>query len=374
MKEVRVAFVGCGRISDLHQLGYQGLNSARIVAVCDRNKNRAQVKAKEWGVQKVYTEYSDLLADPEIDMVELLVPHHLHAKMVIDACRAGKHVSVQKPMAISSMEADSMIREAQKAKVLLRIYENFIFYEPFSKARKIIDDGEIGTPQMIRIHFSTGTRDSGWKIPLESWAWRFDQKKCGGGLLVFDHGYHLFSLARFFMGDAERVCAWIDKTTVMPLFQVDAPATIMIKFKDSRKYGVIDFCYTPQMKIDSQHYSDDNRIEIVGEKGIILINRCTAKTIDLPELMVYNDGKTRNIPIENVQWKDSFIKCTRHFINVLQNGGNAMLDGKRGKAVLDIAIAAEISAMKHQEIKVSDIPKHENCVSHVASPLRIPSP
>ncbi len=360
MNEVRVAFVGCGRISDLHQIGYLGLSNAKIVAVCDKNKNRAQVKAAEWGGCKVYTDYKTLLDDPDLDMIELLVPHHLHAKMVIDACRAGKHVSVQKPMAITSSEADAMISEAEKAKVQLRIYENFIFYEPFSKARSLIDAGEIGTPQMIRIHFSTGTRGNGWKIPLESWVWRFDQKKCGGGLLVFDHGYHLFSLARFFMGDVERVSAWIDKSAVMPLVNVDAPATIMIKFKDPRKYGVMDFCHTPLLKIDSQHYSDDNRIEIVGEKGLILINRCTAKTIDLPELMVYSDGKTRAIPMENVLWEDSFIKCTRHFINVLQNGGNPLLDAKSGKAVLDMAIASEISAMRRQEIKIGDITSYEN--------------
>lgn len=360
MKEVRVAFVGCGRISDLHQIGYRGIDNAKIVALCDKNKSRAQAKATEWGVSNVYADYRDLLDDPEIDMIELLVPHHLHAKMVIDACRAGKHVSVQKPMAITSKEADIMISEAEKAKVHLRIYENFIFYEPFSKARQLIDDGEIGTPQMIRIHFSTGTRGNGWKIPFESWVWRFDQKKCGGGPLVFDHGYHLFSLARFFMGDAERVSAWIDKTTIMPLVNVDAPATIMIKFKDLRKYGVMDFCHTPSLKIDSQHYSDDNRIEIVGEKGVILINRCTARTIDLPELMLYSDGKTRAIPIENVQWEDSFIKCTRHFIDVLQNGGNPLLDGKSGKAVLEMAIATEISALRHQEINLSDIASYED--------------
>jgi predicted dehydrogenase len=162
------------------------------------------------------------------------------------------------------------------------------------------------------------------------------------------------------MGDAERVSAWIDKTTVMPLVNVDAPAAMMIKFKDPRKYGVIDFCHTPLLKIDSQHYADDNRIEIIGDKGIILINRCTAKTIDLPELMLYSDGKTKAIPIENVQWEDSFVKCTRHFIEVLQNGGNPLLDGKSGKAVLDMAIATEISAMKHQEINICDVAEYED--------------
>ncbi|MBN1603002.1 MAG: Gfo/Idh/MocA family oxidoreductase [Chitinispirillaceae bacterium] len=354
MGEIRVGFVGCGRISDLHQMGYRGISNGRITAVCDKNKTRAQSKASEWGITRVYTDYDDMLGDPEIDMVELLVPHHLHASMVIDACRAGKHVSVQKPMANSSKDAKSMVDAAEKANVKLRIYENFIFYEPFLIARKMIDEGEIGTPQMIRIHFSTGTRETGWKIPLEAWAWRFDEKKCGGGPLVFDHGYHLFSLARYFMGDAERISTWIDRSSVLPFISIDAPATVMIKFKDVRKYGVMDFCYTPSIKIDSDHYADDNRIEIVGEKGIILINRCTAKTIDLPELMIYSDGKTRAIPIKHVGWENSFIGCTRHFLSVLENGGSPMLDGKCGKAVLDMSLAAQASALKHHEVLLSE--------------------
>ncbi len=107
MKPVGVAIVGCGRISDLHELGYRGLDTARILAACDTRKGRAQQKAKAWGAPKVYTDYAKLLADPEIDLVELLVPHHLHAPMTVAACEAGKHASVQKPIGYWSCETKS---------------------------------------------------------------------------------------------------------------------------------------------------------------------------------------------------------------------------------------------------------------------------
>ncbi|MGD9145212.1 MAG: Gfo/Idh/MocA family oxidoreductase, partial [Anaerolineae bacterium] len=81
MLPVRAAIVGCGRISDLHQLGYRDREDAGIVAVCDTKKGRAQAKARAWGVEKVYTDYQELLSDPQVDLVELLVPHHLHAEM-----------------------------------------------------------------------------------------------------------------------------------------------------------------------------------------------------------------------------------------------------------------------------------------------------
>jgi predicted dehydrogenase len=87
-------------------------------------RGRARDRAKRWGVETVCTDYTQLLEDPDIDLVELLVPHHLHAPMTVAACEVGKHVSVQKPMALNTIEADRMIAAAEKAGVVLRVYEN----------------------------------------------------------------------------------------------------------------------------------------------------------------------------------------------------------------------------------------------------------
>jgi predicted dehydrogenase len=331
-------------------MGYRGLETARLEAVCDAKASRAREKAKAWGVNKIYIDYAKLLADREIDLVELLVPHHLHAPMTISACQAGKHVSVQKPMALSVQEADAMIEAANRAGVVLRIYENFVFYPPAVKAKEMIEAGEIGEPQMIRMHVNTGTRQTSWKVPLSAWMWRFNEKQCGGGPLVFDHGTHLFSLAYHLMGEARRVYAWIDHSKMGPGISLDAPATIMFQFKAPRRYGVLDFAHTPEMRIDSLYYADDDRVEIIGEKGILFINRYTARTVDLPELMMFRDGKTTPIPIERVEWHDSFIDCTRHLIDILQKGGQSRLDGPTGKAVLQFTLAALESARTGKEI------------------------
>lgn len=350
MPPIRAAIVGCGRISDLHELGYRGRPEARIVAVCDSKARNARAKAREWGVDKVYAGYDALLNDHDIDLVELLVPHHLHANMAVAACAAGKHVSVQKPMALSVAEADRMIDASQRAGVVLRVYENFVFYPPHVLAKDMIDAGEIGEPQMIRMHVGTGTRDSGWRVPLGAWLWRFDERRCGGGPLVFDHGYHLFSLARHLMGDVERVYAWIDRTRVIPTQYVDAPATIMFQFKGARRYGVLDFVHSPKMRIDSLYYADDDRVEVIGDRGVLLINRCTARTVDLPALMLFRNGVTTAVPVERVEWHDSFIDCTRHLLDVLQHGGQPLLDGPAGLAVLRFALAAQMSAREGREV------------------------
>mgnify|MGYP001032881168 CR=1 FL=1 len=356
MNKVGVGIVGCGRISDLHALGYRDRNDAKIVAVCDSKKRKVKQKAKEWQVSRTYTDYGELLKDPEIDLVELLVPHHLHCPMTIQAAQAGKHISVQKPMALSSAEADEMIAAAEKSGVLLRVYENFVHYEPAKVAKSMLAVGEIGKPVMLRMHINTGTSPNGWKIPLSAWIWRFNEKKSGGGELVFDHGYHLFSLAYDLMGQARRVAAWIDQTPVAPGIKVDAPATIMMQFKRKRSYGVFDIAHTPNIVMDSKYYSDDDRVEVIGEKGIIFINRYTTRTIDLPELMLFKNGKTKTIPVQGVSWADSFINATHHMIHVLTKGGTPKLDGETGKAVLQFTLAAQISAREGREVDPETVP------------------
>lgn len=352
---LRAAVVGCGRISDLHALGYRGRQDARIVAVCDPNRGRARQKAKEWGVDKVYSDYRRVLADPEIDLVELLTPHHLHCAMTVDACQAGKHISVQKPMALNTMEADHMILEARRAGVMLRVYENFVYYAPAVRARQMIEAGEIGELRAVRLHVSTGTPDSAWKVPLSAWLWRINSKQSGGGPLVFDHGYHLFSIAYYLGGPVERVYAWIDKTPLMPGISIDAPATIMFQYKAPRCYGLLDFEHTPQMRINSQYYADDDRIEVIGEKGILFINRYTAKTVDLPELMLFKDGKTTPIPVQGVEWHDSFIAATQDFIDKWKTGEQPKLDGPTGKAVLQFSLAAHKSAATGKEVRPASL-------------------
>ncbi len=355
MKPIRVAIVGCGRISDLHALGYRNREDARIVAVCDPRRKRAQEKAKAWGVERIFAKYQEVLSDTDADLIELLVPHHLHAEMTIAACEAGKHVSVQKPMALTISEADQMISAAEKAGVVLRVYENFVFYPPFVEAKRLIERGEIGEPQMIRLHYNSGTRDTGWKVSLTAWLWRFDEKRSGGGPLVFDHGYHLFSLAHHLMGEVEQVFAWIDRSRIMPTKYVDGPATIMFQFKAPRRFGVMDFAYTPKIRIDSLYYADDNRVEIIGDRGILFINRCTARTLDLPELMMFRDGMTIPIPIDRVEWHDSFVDCTHHMLDVLKGKGDPILDGQTGKAVLRFSLAAHQSARTGEAVRPEDV-------------------
>ena len=109
------------------------------------------------------------------------------------------------------------------------------------------------------------------------------------------------------------------------------------------------------MRIHSQYYADDDRIEIIGEKGILFINRYTARTVDLPELMLFKDGVTTPIQVEGVEWHDSFIAATQDCIEKLKTGGQPRLDGRTGKEVLQFTLGALQSAESGREVRPEEV-------------------
>ncbi|MHA2357590.1 MAG: Gfo/Idh/MocA family protein, partial [Candidatus Heimdallarchaeaceae archaeon] len=128
--KIKVGMIGLGRISTLHLPAYAPENNlnAELVAVCDKNKKRAQQVAKEYNVENVYTDYKELLANSEVEAVEILTPHQFHTKQTIDAANERKHISLQKVPSLTLSDMDKMIEASNKNNVKFRIFENFRFY------------------------------------------------------------------------------------------------------------------------------------------------------------------------------------------------------------------------------------------------------
>lgn len=333
---MKFVLIGCGRIAALHVKGYEGHPEAELYGVYDKNAAAAKKFADRYHIPKVYTSYEEVLADPAVTAVELLVPHHLHCPLTVQACAAGKHVSVQKPMAMNLKECDTMIEAARKHGVKLRVYENFVFYPPYQLAKKLLDGGEIGEPQAIRYKMTNGglyslnapgskararaagidvdglgLEPTGWKVDPLTWTWRFNESLSGGGPVVFDDGYHKFSLFMHLLGEVEKVCAWIDYTPVLPGIYQDSPATIMWKHKGGKVYGVFDISYARDLYVQSKYYTCDERMEITGSRGVLWVTRCTASMLPgVAPVIMYRDGKITEYRDMPVDWADSFKNCT----------------------------------------------------------------
>lgn len=109
------------------------------------------------------------------------------------------------------------------------------------------------------------------------------------------------------------------------------------------------------MRIHSLYYIDDDRSEVICEKCILFINCYTAKTIDLPELMLFKDGKTTLVPVERVEWHDSFIIATQDCIEKMKTDNQPRLDGATWQTVLQFSLAALESAATGHEIRPEDV-------------------
>jgi predicted dehydrogenase len=352
-KELRVGFIGAGRIADLHALAYGPKSRASIYAICTNDPEQNVVRSRQWGVTKTYLDYRDLLADPNVDAVEILLPHHLHEEVAVAALRAGKAVSLEKPMARSVAEATHILTVAEQVGADLRIFENFRHYPPIVLAKQLIEDGMIGEPQTQHISVIDG-RGPGWEVQPSSWRWRFQPELCGGGPCVFDHGYHIFSIARFFLGPIEEVMAWILHSKI-ELGDLDRPSMIAWKHNETNRLGSWESVGSSKMLVPSKYYNNDERISIVGEEGIIWINHCSGQLLADPPVVLYRDGKTTNYCAIDWDWGSSFRLGGEAWHNHLLDGTPCETTAREGLEIQRFVEAAHLSAARNAPVRPDSV-------------------
>ena len=352
---LKIGIIGAGNISDLHAKGYISHNNSKILAVADINKNNSTKMSKKWGAKYQYTDYKDLIKNEEVDVVDIITPHNLHAKMTIEALKAGKHVSVQKPMAISLDECKKMIISASKSNKIFRVFENFVYYPPITKAKKILAEGKIGDPISIRIKSIHGSEKFGWKIPTSSNIWRADEKQSGGGRIIFDYGYHIFTIARYLIGEIDQVFSWIGETKTSNDMILESPSLISWKYKRKNIYGSWDATFSSKFQVNSDYFPEDECIEINGTKGIIWVNRCSGKMSNNPPLEIYSNGHyySKNFKDFELDWAKSFEIGVHDFISGIQNKKTVLLTGKQAKEIYSFARAAQKSAIENKPISIN---------------------
>ncbi|UCF13109.1 MAG: Gfo/Idh/MocA family oxidoreductase, partial [Thermoplasmatales archaeon] len=284
---LKVGIIGTGRIFDLNVLGYLNNDDVEITCLCNRTVEKAIKKIKLFNLNEstpVYSDYKKMLNEEELDIVEILLPHNLHAEATILAANEGiKGISVQKPMALSLEEADNMIETCKESGSILSIYENFMFAPHIMRAKELIDQDYIGDLSYIRIKTAMGST-GGWDIPESANLWRKDPKQTGGhptrgSPVLLDNGWHSFTIGWWFFGEEiEKVFAWTDNYK-----GIDAPAYVMWKCKENKEqehvvpqYGNMEFSLMPEMVIPSNYYNTDEFIEIIGSRGIMKINQATS--------------------------------------------------------------------------------------------------
>ncbi len=230
---IGVGVVGLGKFGEFSLAAYTEMEEVRVVAVCDEKSARAQALAPQGA--RAYEKFEDLLADPQLELVVISTPPVLHGPMAIRAARAGKHVLVEKPLALNLAEAEAAIAVARQNGVLLTVDYVLRFHLLYQVVGKIVERKLFGGLQLFSlVNLAT---DEG--LTPDHWFWDPAQS---GGILV-EHGVHFFDLCDQFLKDRPSVVQGyalrgprgrVDRVGVVVQYGNDALATFYHSFNRPR--------------------------------------------------------------------------------------------------------------------------------------------
>ena len=255
MSKVRFGIVGCGMIANMHADAIANMDNALLVGVADNARQAAEKFAQPRGA-KVYDDYAAMLRDPDVDAVCICTPSFLHASQAIDALNAGKHVVVEKPMALDEESADEIIKTCEKTGKMLTVVYQLRFEEDVIRLKGLIEGGAFGKITMCNL-FMNYYRS---KEYFASSNWKGTLKYDGGGALM-NQGIHGVDLLEYLAGDITMVNG--KAKTLVHNVEVEDTAVATVEFA-SGAMGVItaSTCTYPGF---------GRRLEIYGEDGYAVL-------------------------------------------------------------------------------------------------------
>jgi predicted dehydrogenase len=351
---VRIGIIGGGNIATLNVPGYLEHEHCEVVALCDPRADVLDRRLREWSVGQGYTEVDDLLADDNVDAVEILSPTPLHAEHTIAALQAGKHVSCQKPIANNVGDARRMLAAAGEAQRTLRITEQCCHYPPLQKAKDLIRSGVIGQPTVVRIKTVVGRTESAFQASLDpaGYTWRFNAESPGGHL--FDDVMHKYAMALWLVDEHVRSVQAVVRQG--PLF-FEAPTVALFEYGRQDLLGMMEVSYAPDMFIRSDFYGADEFFEIQGTRGFIWVTRlCGNLHTDLPPLVLYEeDGRRSTFAELDASYDGSFKRAAGADVDALMAGTIPDRDPRTAIEALQLCFAVYQASNERRPVEPASI-------------------
>lgn len=333
-RPVQVAVIGAGLVAQRSHLpAYAASEEAEIAAIVSGRVETAEGAAKEFGAQRVLRRWEEAVADPGIDAVDICTPNALHAPIAIAAARAGKHILVEKPMAMTVAEADAMIDAARRTGVLLMVAHNLRFVPIYETIRRIMEEGTIGRPLAVRAVFMHAGPDEFWGATSD-WFWK--PEMAGGGSML-DMGIHMIDLVRWFIGRPVLEVAAMTARSVKPTF-ADDNAIALLRFEGDTLASV-------QSSWSARPFPDRG-ITIHGEAGHLVMGRSAEEPLVVN--ILGGEGGQRIAPeIPSMSERGNpFV----HFVRCIRDGTPPLTSGEEGRASLAVALAAYEAAQSGRTV------------------------
>jgi len=254
---INFALIGCGRIAKRHSelLGFNQIKDARLSAVCDLKEDLASNIGKKFSVP-FYQDMHEMIKNEPIDVIVILAESGLHAKIALDLMCYGKHIVVEKPMALTLEDADKMILEANKAGIKLFVIKQNRFNLPVKKLKEALDSGRLGKINLGTVRVRWCRNQDYYDQAKWRGTWKLD-----GGVLSNQASHHI-DLLEWMLGEPESVYAKA-KTAFVDI-EAEDTALVIIKFRNGA-LGIIEATTAVRPK------DLEGSISILGEKGSVVI-------------------------------------------------------------------------------------------------------
>lgn len=343
MGNLKFALVGCGRIAKRHSelLGNKQIRDAELIAVCDVKFERAKAIGDRFSVNS-YHDMHTMMESEDVDVVVVLTESGLHADHVIELARHGKHIMVEKPMALTLHDADRMIAACDEVGIKLFVVKQNRFNVPVVKLREALENGRFGKLVLgtVRVRWS---RNQAY-YDRDSWrgTWAMD-----GGVLANQASHHV-DLLEWMMGEVETVSAMAQ--TALVDIEAEDTAVVILRFR-SGALGIIEATTATRPK------DLEGSISILGERGTV-------------EIAGFAVNEMRNWQFSNEESEDIEVleqysvnppnvygfghqAYYEHVVDSIRNNSPQLVDGLQGRKSLELisAIYESIETGKPVEMR-----------------------
>jgi D-apiose dehydrogenase len=340
MGDLRGGLVGCGFFASNHLHAWRELEDAKIVAVCDADKAKAQARARQFGVEGLYADVEEMLHTGSLDFVDIVTGPAAHRALVEVALRHEVPIICQKPLAPSLPEARAIVDACRDAEVPFMVHENFRWQTPM-RALKEAAQG-LGTLFFGRISFR-----SAYDVYADQPYLAEDRR-----FILYDLGVHLLDLARFFLGEVEQLCCKTQR--INPRINGEDVATVLLKMV-SGATCVVEVSYASKLE---QELFPQTLVHLEGTEGsatlgpgydltVVQGSRIDHRVV-APKTFTWSSS-----PIEVIQ--DSVVAIQQHWVECLREGREPETSGPDNVNTLELVFGSYASAETGTPYEVEEV-------------------
>jgi predicted dehydrogenase len=345
---VSVGVIGCGRVTRRwHLPALMRLPEARVVAAADLDSDRLERVAGEHGVERRFRDPEAMIVDPDVEAIAVCVPAAAHADLAVAALEAGKHVLVEKPLALSLADCDRMIEAEAVSRGTVTVGFNMRHHRLVARARKAIREGELGAIALLQTTLSGAS-----ELDAPDWIHR---RELGGGTML-EKGVHHYDLWHHLLGtEVEEVSAvsrseWMDDQTAVVSARMSDSVLVSSTLTESSQAGNDLHLLGARARLDLSLYEFDGmRISPAAQYPGDPRARLRSLRNTVRELPGALRPSRRSGDFEA-----SYAREWRAFLTSIRTGAPLVCDLEDGRRAVAVALAAISSAMRGEAVAIAE--------------------